>query len=239
MAKRGSADFGFLLVGGYSLLASEVFDVSLSAEAVTEESHGLGKSWAEHLATGLKRVTFSQSGLFDDDAAGVAVAMVGQNMVSRIVALTFEGNVLGRAFVGLAGAFGAVVERVSQRGALHRLNVTYTVTGTKDEGVILEPDSARTVSWTGAAVDNAVLTSNGGAGHLQVTAYSGLTGVVAKVQHSVDNSVWVDLVTFTNVTSAPNAQRIAVSGTVNRWLRSIGTVTGTGSITVMSGFARS
>lgn len=84
-------------------------------------------------------------------------------------------------------------------------------------------------------------TVNGGAGYQAISAFSGFTGVVGKVQHSVDNSVWADLVTFTNVTAGPVAERIVVAAgtTVNRYTRHIGTVTGAGSITPFAGFSRS
>jgi hypothetical protein len=80
---------------------------------------------------------------------------------------------------------------------------------------------------------------NGGAGYQQVTDFSGLTGFVGKVKHSSDDSVYADLVSFSNVTAAPAAERKTVSGTVHRYLAFDGDVTGTGSISAWAGFARS
>jgi hypothetical protein len=51
-----------------------------------------------------------------------------------------------------------------------------------------------------------------------------------KVQHSVDNSVWIDLMTFTLANDA-TSERETVSGTVNRYLRAIRTVGGSGGPT--------
>jgi hypothetical protein len=79
---------------------------------------------------------------------------------------------------------------------------------------------------------------NGGAGYQQVSALSGFTGFVGKIRHSADDTTYADLVTFTNVTSAPNAQRVTCAGTVNRYLCFDGDVTGSGSITAMAAFAR-
>jgi hypothetical protein len=67
---------------------------------------------------------------------------------------------------------------------------------------------------------------NGGAGYQQVSAFSGFTGFVGKIRHSADDTTYADLVTFTNVTSAPNAQRVTCAGTVNRYLCFDGDVTG-------------
>ena len=78
----------------------------------------------------------------------------------------------------------------------------------------------------------------GGVGYLQVTQFDGFTGFVGKLQHSADDTVYTDLVTFDGVTSAPAAQRKTVSGTCNRYLAFQGDVTGTGSITIFCGFAR-
>jgi len=80
-------------------------------------------------------------------------------------------------------------------------------------------------------------TNNGGIGYLQVTQYSGFTGVIHKIMHSPDDITYAALVTFTNVT-AIGRQRIAVTGNVDRYLTSFGDVTGAGSITSFMGFAR-
>lgn len=83
-------------------------------------------------------------------------------------------------------------------------------------------------------------TVNGGAGHQQVTAFSGFTGYVGKIRHSADESTYADLATFVNVTSGPNGQCVAVAAgtTINRYLCHDGDITGTGSITVLSAFCR-
>lgn len=84
-------------------------------------------------------------------------------------------------------------------------------------------------------------TVNGGAGYQQVTDFSGFTGYVGKIRHSADETTYADLATFTNVTAGQKAQRVAVAAgtTINRYVCHDGDVTGTGSIGVMSGFARS
>lgn len=104
-------------------------------------------------------------------------------------------------------------------------------------GVSLHAHSAETADANGTAVDNAAASSAGGIASLHVTAFSGLTNAVIKVQHSTNNSVWSDLATFTTATGV-TSQRSAVTGTVNRYLRSIVDVTGTGSVTYVCAFAR-
>jgi len=91
---------------------------------------------------------------------------------------------------------------------------------------------------TGTAVDRGASpltpTTAGCVGALHVTAYSGFTNVVVKIQHSPDNSAWSDLITFTTVT-AVGFQRASVANgtTINRYLRSSIDVTGSGSITLL------
>jgi len=96
-----------------------------------------------------------------------------------------------------------------------------------------------TVGGTGGTLVQAN-SLNGGAGYLQVTAFSGFSGFVGKVRHSDDDVTYVDLATFANITSAPGKERVAVAPgtTVRRYLAFDGNVTGSGSITVFSGFAR-
>jgi hypothetical protein len=115
--------------------------------------------------------------------------------------------------------------------------------GGLEAGIVLHGLTSETATANNTAVDNAVLSSNGGVGHLQVTAKTDTVAVwTVKIQHSVDNSTWVNLVTFTNVSNralAAGAQRIEVTGTVNRYLRAQCTlVSGTTAITPLVAFAR-
>lgn len=94
-------------------------------------------------------------------------------------------------------------------------------------GIALAPIANYSTTGNGVSVDNAALTSNGAVAHLHVTSKAGTTPTIDwKVQHSVDDSVWVDLFTFTQATDK-TSQRMAVAGTVNRYLRAIRTVAGT------------
>jgi hypothetical protein len=95
-----------------------------------------------------------------------------------------------------------------------------------------------TTGGTGGTVKRANSLS-GGWGYQQVTAESGFSAYVGKVRHSTDDASYSDLVTFADAPTAPNAQRVAGAGTVNRYLAADGNVTGSGSITVFIGFARS
>ena len=109
-------------------------------------------------------------------------------------------NGAGRATLEMQAAYGA------ERGLSHH---------------ILQAESAANNSTN---IDNTTSSTTGGFGVLQVTGVTGGSSpsVRVRIQHSPDNSAWSDLITFTDAT-APTAQRLAVSGTVNRHTRSIWT----------------
>jgi hypothetical protein len=105
---------------------------------------------------------------------------------------------------------------------------------------ILHPLAARTATGNGTSRDHGAASSAGGFAYLQVPVVSGTSpSLTGRIQHSVDNSVWVDLITFAAVTVANNAQRITVAGTVNRWTRATWTISGTSpSFTFHAAFGR-
>lgn len=112
--------------------------------------------------------------------------------------------------------------------------VSTTIDATPDGGVdwgpILHALTAETATADGTSVDETSATSNGGIAQIHVTAFSGLTNIIVKAQHSSDNSNWSDLATFATVT-ALTKERKTFTGTVNRYVRASWTVTGTGSCT--------
>jgi hypothetical protein len=239
MANYGQSSVGWALVGGYDIkgYATEITPIETSAGF--EQSDTLGDSWVEFLPTGVKTSYFTVKGFYDDDAASMAGIAVGATSTERVVCLNLEGNTIGKKFIGFQGTYGAQVKRILSRGGLHKMEVPHKISGAQEDGVILQELEAKTADWDtdSESVDNAALSSNGGSGYLQVTAYSGFTNVVVKIRHSDDDSTYADLLTFTTVT-AIGAERKTVSGTVNRHLLVTGTKTGSGSITLMAGFAR-
>src|SRR4030095_11126959 len=80
--------------------------------------------------------------------------------------------------------------------------------------------------------------SLGAVAHLHVLAFTGTTATI-KIQHSTDNSTWVDLITFTAVTAAGKQRATVNTGvTINRFVRAIvsaGTFT---SMTFLLAFGR-
>ena len=98
----------------------------------------------------------------------------------------------------------------------------------------------RTSTGNTASQDNAAGTTGGVAVNLHIHANTHDGTTIVKVQHSADDATWVDLVTFSTVGAATTAgENIAISGTVNRYLRASYTLAGsTGSVSSAIALAR-
>jgi hypothetical protein len=323
--KVGSASFGVLLVDGYDFLASKLKAFTHKVTALQERSDGLGDATETMTPTGLLKLEVTQAGAFFDDTTNqthTILATLANLAVSRLLCAAFAGNTIGKPFLGASGLYAHTYDVLGQVGQLTKANVTYTVSGSLDRGVILNSSVAKTVDWNtktdGNSVDyttdtsqrNIPITSNtqasptvittpvphglatndiiliagntgsnatlngertvtvistttfsvpvncgvaggtggsfvrsntafGAYGYQMVSAFSGFTGFVGKVRDSPDDVTYADLITFTNVTSAPNAQRITNGvEVVDRYLSFTGDVTGAGSITVFVGLSR-
>jgi hypothetical protein len=107
-----------------------------------------------------------------------------------------------------------------------------------DMGKVLANTSiAATTNFT--EVDNTALSANGGVGYLHILTPTTTDTYVIKIQHAVTLPTYADLITFTLNGTARGSERIAVAGTVNRYLRCQATRTGTGqTLTLACEFAR-
>lgn len=106
-----------------------------------------------------------------------------------------------------------------------------------DLGVVLHPHTAEVAAVNSPSVDETAATAEGGVGHLHVTSAPGAS-VTVKIQHSTDNSVWNDLITFTAITTVTKERiELGPAVAVNRYVRAILTGTPT-SITYVVAFSR-
>lgn len=98
-------------------------------------------------------------------------------------------------------------------------------------------------TMNGTSVDNAAATSNGGILHVHVqnVDLTDLSNAGFKLQHSTDNSTWVDLIGNTGFDTDPlftsMSVRVAAGTTVRRYLRFVGVTSG-GIATFQAAFAR-
>ena len=238
---------GLLMVDGYNMLSNKITGLREKASSQLVETTGIGDTFEEQAPTGLTTVEVVQEGAFFDTTANYSHAAFSGSVptspqaTTRIMCSGFAGQTTGYPMVGYQGNYTQDYEVVATLGDLQRANVTYAMSGQRDAGGILQPLAAQTDSWdtTSTPVDNSASTADGGVGYIQCTAAAGFSGFVGKVRHSADDGTYSDLVSFTDDVSAPFAERVTVSGTVNRYLSFTGIITGTGSITVFCGFSRS
>ena len=154
-------------------------------------------------------------------------------------ALAPQGFATGEQVVML-NAIHTQITTESQVADVAKMDVAIIGDGALDVGVSVEDFTAITATGNGTARDLTAGTTNGGVAHLHVTAFSGLTNNAVTIEHSVNGSTgWTTLVTFTTYT-AVTSQRVEVAAgtTVNRYLRVVDTVSGTGSTTRAVTFSR-
>lgn len=219
-------------------------EVSASRSVETAETTAFGNS-AKTYITGLIDGTVSLSGMFDGAANAIdeELATVVGVAADSVVSVSVSGvTTIGTRMYSLGGKLTSY-EVSAPVGDVVSANAEYQANGGIGNAVSLAALAAITTTTTGTAVDNAASSTNGGYATLHVTANTMNNNTVFKVQHSADNSTWVDLTgaTFATVaTTALVAERLEVAAgtTVNRYLRAVATPAGTGSITYHINFAR-
>lgn len=188
--------------------------------------------------------TISLNGLFDSTAlvsTDVFFAAVIGGDTKSIVIVGVQGHALGGRAV-MCKADTSSYNIPSSKGDVVKAEAQFIASDGVQSGVFLSSGSSVTATGVGTGVDNGAASANGGVAYLSVPVDTRDGTVIVKVQHSADNSTFVDLVTFTTVVAAtPTSERIVVAaGTaVSRYLRVSYTVAGTtGAATPVVAFAR-
>lgn len=236
MARRGSADVAFLLLGGYDILGT-VTQIEDSLEAVVERSDALGDLWEEHSFTGVRRAEIGQEGFYDDAANSVHDALSTGPGVSRVLCYGIGGTATGAPFIGYEGAMQVNYHRVLSRGTLHKAVAAYRGNGVVDQhGRIVRMYAVHTATGatTGTPLDGAA-SSTGGAAYLQYNATAGEANI--RVLHSSDNITYATLFTFTKTASGRGAERLTTTGVIERYVAmDVTTASATGSIAALNTF---
>ncbi len=155
--------------------------------------------------------------IFAADPRLLTVGWNGWAVGSRVS--LFRGTDLGHDITSPVGDVVTVSATLSGEGAMRN-------------GISLHPLQAenQNVLTNGTTYDGGTgsNSTNGGIGHLHVTANARTAGSTFKIQHSTDGTTWADLITFTTIAAATTgAERIQVAGTVSRYLRATWTLGGT------------
>lgn len=199
--------------------------------------------------TGHTEGTVSFEGLYDGTTAGIDGATTDAidkilsdalgNSTNTVITVSADGGAFGRRAV-LLDAVETTYEVTSPLTDVVAISGGANANDGLEYGVWLTYNTAFTSTTNGTAVDNATSSLRGSVANLHVTANTRSTAVTVKVQHSTDNSSWVDLTTFANVSATTlTSERKTTTGTVNRYVRVQVTPTaGTGSITLSVAFSR-
>jgi len=230
-------------------LSTQLREVNTTAEADTAETSAFGTTDKTYVI-GLLGTSLTLSGMFSGAAGEIDALFNSWNGddIDKVVSIYTEG-------VGAAGSgTGRAVQQAPGKFTMRTIPSTLTDMVGIQANIISDGiarsgrslhDYVTAESSTGnmaSGLDNGVLTSNGGSGHLNVPINTRNGTSIIKVQHSTDNSAWADLVTFATVNASTiTSERIVVAPltTVNRYLRGQWTIAGTtGAITFALSFAR-
>jgi hypothetical protein len=215
-------------------------EASVSQSVETAETTAFGDDDKTYI-TGLADGTMSGSGMFDGQAGAVdeILSSVIGSATADVITVGVDGATAGRVTLSME-ARQTSYEVSAPVSDVVAANIEAQATGGVDRGIFLAARSVVTASGQGASQDNAAATSNGGVAYLHATVNSRDGASTFKVQHSTDNVSFVDLATFSSVSaSATSGQRVAVTGTVYRYLRASHAPGGSsGSVTYSIAFAR-
>lgn len=196
---------------------------------------------------GQNDATFSGSGLYDGSVGGIEDLMeaaINNELLAApaSIPLTFapEGLTTVGAFAALATPKITTYEVNPVISDVVAMSFEMQANGGMFGGHVGWSPAVFSATTDAASIDNLVTSPNGAIVYLHVLSNANNGNFVARLQHSTNNSTWVDLITLTSVTSGTlTAYRIGEStGTVNRYLRASITVTGTGNISAVMSYAR-
>jgi hypothetical protein len=235
MSSFNSSQVGFFIIGGRSVLGSRT-GIDVTVQSPVKDKTPLGVAAVEKAHVGIESAMVSQKGFFDETANAANDAILGApSRTSQVVSIGMGGNTVGAEAFCLAGTLTGSYKRAIAVEEFTKADAEMESSGAiDDQSKVIAPHTARTgATWTTTGLDNASSSNTGLAAYVQVSALTlgGYTNCVIVLQHSTDNSTWVDLVTFTAVTAAPAAERKTVSSgtTINRYLRASASYTGAGT----------
>jgi len=214
-------------VNGYDL-TGYLKSFSSGGQADVLEATVFSKREKEYVP-GLKDGSLSAEGLFDGDTGAVDETVAAALGSSSSLWLWFPQ---GESAVGSDGygfdAIATAYEVSTPVEDLAAITVEAQSRIGRERVKSLHPLSQETAGTNGTTIDNGAASSDGAVAVLQVTAISGTSPTLdVTVQHSPDGTTWTDLIAFTQVSAAHQAERKTVTGSVDQHVRAIWTLGGT------------
>jgi hypothetical protein len=214
-------------------------EATTTQEIETAETTTFGDLDKTYIA-GLADGTISTSGLFDGSAGAsnaVLSGAIGQD--DNTFTVLPEGATRGLRSVIANGELTSY-EVSSPVGDVVAISAEVQADGGLLQGVALTGLENVGASGEVTSVDGGSSSNSGGLFNMHVVTNTHDGNTTLKVQHSADNSTFVDLVTFTNVSASTTVgESITSTGTVNRYLRASHVLGGaSGSVTYHISAAR-
>lgn len=225
-------------------LSGEIGSIDVAATADTHDRTTFADAGVHTSDPGLLGWTATFEGFYDAASGTLARGMesnLGLSGTGVGILSIFDGNADAVGDRGILGSEGVLTQRgqPARVADLVRLSGAFAARGRVGiHAVLLHPNGLETVTGTGTSVNNGASSANGGRGNFHILPPDSVTGTwTLKVQHSTNDSVWSDLITFTQI-GATWTQSVEVTGTVNQYLRASWTEDASGSIRFVMGFAR-
>lgn len=230
---------GQALVSSYDL-SSYFNEMSSSQTIETAETTAFGNS-AKTYITGLNDGTISFSGMFDGSTDAVAEVFedIIANGSTTVITLAHDGGLTQGNSCVMAQAKQTSYDITVPVADVVALSGEFQVTEGLRNGILVAASVTTTATANGTSIDNAASTTSGASSNLHVTANTMNGATVIKVQHSADDSVWADLISFTSVGATTlTSESQTATGTINRYLRYQVTAAGSGSVTFSASLSR-
>lgn len=217
-----------LYIGGYNLSG----DIgSLSAIAGQQKSIDVtGIDKGAHERIGGQRDGSLQFMAFFNPATAQAHPVLSALPIADVVAMYCRGTVLGNPSACMVGKQIDYNPTRDNSGSLtFKTHISANGYGLEWGNLLTDGRRNDTAAASGASFDGGAATSFGFQAYLQMFALTGVD-VTVKLQDSADNVSFTDVAggAFTQATTAPQAQRIAVGGTatLRRYVRAVTVTTG-------------
>ena len=231
-----------LYVQGYDLSsdASALSGIGYTQELLDTTSIDLS---AMERITGRLDATLSVNGWFDnaDDKAHEAYTVSNKLPTGDRVVTYQMGIAIGQPTY-IMNAKTATYDISNSSGSALATTATFSsnasVTGFEGSAYAVMLDAGATTytsTTNGTSVDQAASSAAGSVAVLQFISGSSVSSLVAKIQHSANNSSWSDIITFSTISAdTPTAEIVSMEGTVNRYVRVQYTLSGTNAKCQMS-----
>lgn len=214
-------------VDGYSL-TTKTRDIapSISADEIEESGYSQDHSTLK----GQFDSTIALDGYFDPTTASTHDALRTLNDTAKLVSAGLgENAAVAQGDISLSLEAEQInYDTVPSLSDVIAATGQFRAKGTPAEFGIVLMDATVTATGNTASVDQSAQSSNGAVAYCHLTGVSAGDSITVKVQDSPNDSAWSDLITFTLDGSAIGAERLTVSGTVERYVRANYTISGDG-----------